>query len=294
MLNLRGSMVALITPFKNGAIDEGKIRDLVEFHIKNGTSGIVPVGTTGEASTLSVEEHKAVIELTVKASNKRLPVIAGAGANNTEKAVEFTRNAKSAGADAALIVSPYYNKPSQKGLYLHFKKIAESVDIPIVLYNIQSRTAVNMEPETIYKLSQINNIIGIKEASGNLEQMSKIISMCGDKFVLLSGDDALTLPVLSIGGKGVISVAANIVPKDVEMLCRAFENGNIEEARNLHYKLLPLVKTLFIETNPVPVKAAMAFLSMIENEDVRLPLAPLEDANAAKLKKALKEYGLLK
>lgn len=288
----KGSLVALVTPFKNGNLDENKLRDLVEFQVKNGTSGVVPCGTTGESATLTLDEHIKVIEITVKAAKKQVPVIAGTGSNSTEEAIALTRHAKELGADACLHVSPYYNRPTQKGLYQHFKKIAESVDIPIILYNIASRTGVNIEPETVAKLSEIKNIVGIKEASGSLEQISRIVSLVGDKMCVLSGDDALTLPVMAIGGTGVISVAANIVPDDVANMCKAFENKDIETARKLHYKLLPLVKSLFIETNPIPIKTAMSLIGMIEL-DLRLPLTTMEESNLEKLKIALRNYGLL-
>lgn len=288
----KGSLVALVTPFKNGNLDENKLRDLVEFQVKNGTSGVVPCGTTGESATLTLDEHIKVIEITVKAAKKQVPVIAGTGSNSTEEAIALTRHAKELGADACLHVSPYYNRPTQKGLYQHFKKIAESVDIPIILYNIASRTGVNIEPETVAKLSEIKNIVGIKEASGSLEQISRIVSLVGDKMCVLSGDDALTLPVMAIGGTGVISVAANIVPDDVANMCKAFENKDIETARKFHYKLLPLVKSLFIETNPIPIKTAMSLIGMIEL-DLRLPLTTMEESNLEKLKKVLCDYKLL-
>lgn len=286
-----GSMVALVTPFKDGKVDEKRLRELVEFHVENGTCALVPCGTTGESATLSMEEHERVIEITIEVARKRILVIAGTGSNNTAEAIELTKHAKKAGADAALLISPYYNKPTQKGLYLHFKAIAEAVDIPLILYNIQSRTAVNIEPETFAKLVQIKNIVGVKEASGNLEQMSRIKHLCGDKFDLISGDDALTLPVLSIGGTGVISVVANIVPKDVADMISAFKKGNMKLAQELHYKLLPLIKAMFIETNPIPVKTAMGLLGMIDPE-LRLPLCPMSEDNLGKLINALKAYGL--
>jgi 4-hydroxy-tetrahydrodipicolinate synthase len=289
----RGSIVAIVTPFKNGKVDEQKLRDLIEFHIQNGTSGIVPCGTTGESATLSFEEHDRVIEITIEQVKRRIPVIAGTGSNSTEEAVMLTRHAAKAGADASLQVSPYYNRPTQRGLYEHFKAIAESVDIPIILYNIASRTGVNIEPETIAKLSRdCKNIVGVKEASGSLDQMSRIKQLCGQNFDLISGDDSLTLPILSIGGIGVISVVANIVPKDVAALVAEFEKGNLKKAREIHYKLLPLIKAMFIETNPIPVKTAMGLLDMCE-PDLRLPLCPMSEENLEKLKKALREYGLL-
>jgi len=294
----RGSIVAIVTPFsasggKNLVVDEQKLRDLIEFHIQNGTSGIVPCGTTGESATLSFDEHNRVIEITIEQVNRRIPVIAGTGSNSTEEAIMLTRHAAKAGADASLQVSPYYNRPTQRGLYEHFKAIAESVDIPVILYNIASRTGVNIEPETIARLSRdCKNIIGVKEASGSLEQMSRIKKLCGENFDLISGDDSLTLPVLGIGGTGVISVVANIVPKDVAALIAEFEKGNIQNARALHYKLLPLIKAMFVETNPIPVKTAMGLLDMC-GSDLRLPMCPISEENLEKLRKALKEYGLL-
>jgi 4-hydroxy-tetrahydrodipicolinate synthase len=286
-----GSIVALVTPFKNGKVDEGKLAELVDFHIKNGTSGIVPCGTTGESATLTHEEHNRVIEVVIKAAKGKMPVIAGTGSNSTAEAIELTKFAEKAGADAALLLSPYYNKPTQRGLYMHYKAVADSVKIPIIPYNIQSRTAVNIEPETFQKLAQIKNIVGVKESSGNLEQISRIRYLCGPDFAILSGDDALTLPILAIGGTGVISVAANIVPREVADMVAAFKEGDIKKARELHYKLLPLVKALFIETNPIPVKTAMELVGMIEPE-LRLPLCHMSEENLAKLAEALKKYGL--
>lgn len=289
----KGSIVAIVTPFKDGKVDEKNLRDLIDFHIKNGTSGIVPCGTTGESATLSFEEHDKVIEIAVKQANKRVPVIAGTGSNSTEEAIMLTRHAAKAGADASLQVSPYYNRPTQKGLYEHFKVIADSVSIPIVLYNIASRTGVNIEPETIARLSRdCKNILAVKEASGNLDQMSRIKVLCGPDFDLLSGDDSLTLPVLGIAGTGVISVVANIVPGDVAALVAEFEKGNIKKAQQIHYKLLPLVKAMFIETNPIPVKTAMGLLGMCE-PGLRLPMSAMLPENLEKLKSALRDYGLL-
>ncbi|MBL7151140.1 MAG: 4-hydroxy-tetrahydrodipicolinate synthase [Candidatus Omnitrophica bacterium] len=288
-----GSIVAIVTPFKNGKLDENKLKELVEFQLKNGSSGIVPCGTTGESATLNFQEHERVIEVTIKQVNKRVPVIAGTGSNSTEEAIMLTRAAAVAGADASLQVSPYYNRPTQAGLYEHFKKIADSVGIPIVLYNIASRTGVNIEPETIARLAaDCKNIVGVKEASGSLDQMSRIRLLCGEKFDLISGDDSLTLPILSIGGRGVISVIANIVPEDVAGLVRSYQKGDFTKAVQLHYKLLPLTKALFIETNPIPVKTAMGLLRLCE-PDLRLPMCTMLPENLEKLKKALKDYGLL-
>ncbi len=300
----KGSIVAIVTPFsakggpasggQNLAVDEKKLRDLVDFQIKNGSSGIVPCGTTGESATLSFEEHERVIEIVIQQAKKRIPVIAGTGSNSTEEAIKLTRDAAKAGADASLQVSPYYNRPTQRGLYEHFKKIADSVEIPIILYNIASRTGVNIEPETIAKLAQdCKNIVAVKEASGSLDQMSRIRQLSPKEFVLISGDDSLTLPVLSIGGAGIISVVANIVPGDVAELVAAFEKGDLKKARDLHFKLLPLIKAVFLETNPIPIKTAMGLLGMCE-PDLRLPMCGMSTDNLAKLKIALKDYGLLK
>jgi len=289
----RGSIVAIATPFENNKVDEKKFRELIEFQIKNGSSGIVPCGTTGESATLSFEEHERVIEITIDQVKKRVPVIAGTGSNSTEEAIMLTKHAAIAGADASLQVSPYYNRPTQKGLYEHFKAIADVVDIPIILYNIASRTGVNIEPETIARLAKdCKNLRGVKEASGNLDQMSRIKALCGGDFDLISGDDSLTLPVLSIGGTGIISVVANIVPKDVADLVGEFEKGNIKKAQALHYKLLPLIKAMFIETNPIPVKTAMGLMGLCE-PDLRLPMCSMLPENLEKVKKALKDYGLL-
>ena len=288
-----GSLVAIVTPFKDNKLDEKKLKELIEFQIKNGTNGIVPCGTTGESPTLSVQEHERVIKIAIQTVKGRVPVIAGTGANSTAEAVILTKDAAKAGADGSLQVSPYYNKPTQKGLYLHFKAIADSVDIPIILYNIQGRTAINIEPDTITKLARdCKNIVGVKEASGSLEQMARTKAVCPEGFLLISGDDALTLPLLGIGGVGVISVVANIVPADVASMIDSFKKGDIEEAQKMHYKLLPLVKAMFVETNPIPVKTAMGLLNMIES-GLRLPLCEMSDDNLTKLKKALRDYGLL-
>ena len=288
----KGSMVALVTPFRNGKIDEKALGELVEFHIKNGTTALVPCGTTGESATLNYEEHDKVIELTIEFAKGRIPVIAGTGSNSTEEAIALTKHAKKAGAQASLQVSPYYNRPTQKGLYLHFKAIAEAVDIPIILYNIASRTGVNIEPETFVKLAQVKNIIGVKEASGSLEQMSRIRKLTPKDFLLISGDDALTLPVMSIGGVGIISVVANIIPRDVADMCALFEKGNTKKCEELHYKMLDLIKAMFVETNPIPVKTAMGLMKMIDPQ-IRLPLCEMLPENREKLVKALKDYRLI-
>ncbi len=289
----RGSIVAIVTPFKDGKIDEKKLKSLVEFQIKNKTSGIVPCGTTGESATLSWAEHERVIEIVIEATAKRVPVIAGTGSNSTEEALMLTKQAAKSGADATLHVSPYYNRPTQKGLYLHFKAVAECADIPVILYNIASRTGVNIEPETIAKLARdCKNIVAVKEASGSLDQMSRIKALCPPDFTLISGDDSLTLPVMAIGGTGIISVVANIVPKDVANMVEAFEKGNLKKAQEIHYKLLPLIKAMFIETNPIPVKTAMGLMKMCE-PDLRLPMCSMSEDNLERVKKALKDYNLI-
>lgn len=299
----KGSIVAIVTPFsakgggvsggKNLVVDEKKLRELIEFQIKNGTSGIVPCGTTGESATLSFEEHDKVIEITIDQVKKRVPVIAGTGSNSTEEAIMLTRHAEKAGADASLQVSPYYNRPTQKGLYEHFKAIADAVRIPIILYNIASRTGVNIEPETMARIANdCKNIVAVKEASGSLDQMSRIRQLCPKSFALISGDDSLTLPILGIGGVGIISVVANIVPRDVADMVAEFEKGNLNKAREIHYKLLPLIKAVFIETNPIPVKTAMGLMGLCE-PDLRLPMCSMLPENLEKLKKALKDYGLI-
>lgn len=289
----RGSFVALVTPFKGGKVDIEKLKELVEFHISNGTNGLVPCGTTGESATLDYDEHMQVIELVNKQCKKRLPVIAGTGSNSTEETIHMTKFAKEIGVDAVLLVAPYYNRPTQKGLYEHFKKIATEIDIPQIIYNIPSRTGVNVLPETIIKLAkECKNIVGVKEASGSLDQVSELSRALGDNFDILSGDDSLTLPMLSVGAKGVISVVANIVPKDVAEMCSLWFKGDTKRALELHLKLFPLVKALFIETNPIPVKHAMEMLGMCSSE-LRLPLSSMEEANKEKLKQALRDYGLV-
>jgi len=289
----KGAIVAIVTPFRNVKVDEESLRRLIEFQIAEGTNGIVPCGTTGESATLSFKEHERVIEITIEQVNKRVPVIAGTGSNNTDEAVKLTRHAYKAGADAVLMISPYYNKPTQEGLYRHFAKVASEVDIPIILYNIPGRTGVNMEPETVERLSKIPNIVGIKEASGSMKQVMDIIARCGEDFVVLSGEDYLTFPLMSVGGKGVISVVSNVAPRDVSEMCRLALEGRWDEARVLSYKLLPLCHVLFCETNPAPVKAALAMMGKIPSDEVRLPLAQLSEVNRAKLYNVIKKYGLI-
>ena len=288
-----GAMTALITPFTSNGIDEAAYSKLVERQIAQGIHGLVPCGTTGETPTMSEDEHLRVMDLCVQITNKRVPVIAGTGSNCTREAVNMTKHAARIGADAALVVTPYYNKPTAKGIYLHYKAISECAKIPIILYNIAGRTGKNIDPDLMAKLAGIKNIIGVKEASGDLEQMKKIRELCPKDFLLISGDDALTLPVLNLGGVGIISVASNIVPKDVSELVNAFKKGDKAQAQAIHTKLIPLVQALFIETNPIPVKTAAALMGLC-SEIMRLPMCEMEEANLAKLKQALKNYGVLK
>lgn len=290
----KGSIVAIATPFQNGKVDEPTLKRLVEFQIKNGTNAIVPCGTTGESPTLNTQEHEHVIDVCIQTAKGRVPIIAGTGSNSTAEAVALTEHAAKMGANGVLQVSPYYNKPTQEGLYRHFKAVSECSNLPVILYNIAGRTAVNIEPATVARLARdCKNIVAVKEASGSLDQMQTIKSLCPPDFMLLSGDDALLLPILAIGGVGVISVAANIVPQDILKIISLFNEGKIEDAQKVHYKLLPLIKALFLETNPIPVKAAMALMGLCSAE-IRLPLCEMSEKNHEQLKKALQDYGLLK
>ena len=288
----KGAIVAIVTPFKKGKVDEEALRGLIEMQIENGTDGIVPCGTTGESATLSHEEHDRVIEITIDAVKKRVPVIAGTGSNSTEEALRLTRHAYEAGADGVLMVSPYYNRPTQEGMYQHFKTIAENVPVPIVLYNVPSRTGANILPETVLRLSRIPNIVGIKEASGSMKQIMDVIQLCDKDFQILSGDDFIVLPLLALGGSGVISVVSNVVPADMAGMIDAFQEGELQKARELHYKMLPLMDSLFLETNPIPVKAALYMMGKIEYE-LRLPLCKMSDANYEKLRRVMLNYGLI-
>lgn len=288
-----GAIVAIVTPFRNGKVDEEALRKLIEEQIAAGTDGIAPCGTTGESTTLSHAEHDRVIEITVDAVRKRVPVIAGTGSNSTVEALRLTRHAWEAGADGALMVCPYYNRPTQEGLYHHYRTIAEEVPIPIIIYNIPGRTGVNLLPETLARLAKIKNIVGVKEASGSLKQMSDVIQLCGPDFDVLSGDDIFTLALLAIGGKGVISVISNVAPADMAGMVDAFAAGDLEKARALHYRMSPLIDALFIETNPIPVKAALAMMGKIDPE-LRLPLYRMAEKNEAILKKVMQQYGLIR
>jgi 4-hydroxy-tetrahydrodipicolinate synthase len=285
-------MVAIVTPFKDGAVDEEALGKLVEYHAAEGTDGIVPCGTTGESATLSHKEHEQVIKVVLEAAAGKMKVLAGTGSNNTEEAIKLTRFAKQAGADGALLITPYYNKPMPEGLFRHFEAIASAVDIPLVLYNVPGRTSLNMLPETVARCAEIPNVVGIKEATASLTQVSKVIDLCGPDFAVLSGDDFTVLPLLAVGGVGVISVTANIVPGDMKGMIQAFQKGDLETARKLHFKMWPINEAMFMETNPIPVKAAVALQGKI-GEEIRLPLSPISDANRQKLKKIMAAYGLL-
>ncbi len=288
-----GSIVAIVTPFSRGRVDETALEKLVEFQIENGTHGIVACGTTGESPTLSHEEHEHVIELVVKMAKGRVPVIAGTGSNSTDEAVRLTRFASKVGADGSLLVVPYYNKPTQDGLFRHFTEIAKKVDIPIILYNVPGRTGVSLSPQITAKLAKsCRNIVGIKDATGSVQTASRTLHLTGMDFILLSGEDAINYPLLTVGGRGFITVTANIAPKEVADLYNFYKKGKIEKARDLHYKLLELNDILFIEANPIPVKTALYLMGMVKNE-FRLPLSKMSKENVAKLKKSLKSYGLI-
>jgi len=286
-----GAMVALVTPFQEGEIDFQTLDELIDFQLAGGIDAIVPIGTTGESPTLTPEEHKQVIERIVKTVGGQVPVIAGAGSNSTAEAIEYTEYSKKVGADATLQVGPYYNKPTQEGFYQHFKAIAEEVDLPIVLYNIPGRCGAGMTPETIARLAEVENIVAIKEATGSLDQASEIASRCD--ITIISGDDSLTLPLASVGGKGVISVVANIVPADVKAMTDLILEGDLVSARQWHRKLFTLCKSMLtLATNPIPIKAAMAMLNMC-SEELRLPMTPLEESKKTVLGQTLKDYGLV-
>lgn len=289
-----GSVVALITPFIDGKLDKDSLRSLIEFHIKNGTDAIVVAGTTGESPTLTYEEHELLIELAVEYSNKRIPIIAGTGANSTHEAIMLTKFAEKAGADGSLQIVPYYNKPTQEGIYHHFKAIAEETNIPLILYNIPSRTGVDMLPETFARLyGDFPNIIGIKEATGNVTRVSETISLTNQDVLILSGDDALTLPMMVVGAKGVISVANNIIPLEISKMCRLALEGKFDEARKIHDRYWDLFKVLFIETNPIPVKTAAYLMGLIKDGELRLPLYHMSQNNRDKLIQVLKKHNIL-
>jgi 4-hydroxy-tetrahydrodipicolinate synthase len=289
MITLQGSMVALVTPFADGEVDFNAFGELIDFQIKSGTQGLVPCGTTGESPTLSHAEHDRVVEFTVERAAGRVPVIAGSGSNSTSEALRLTQHAKEAGADACLVVNPYYNKPTQQGLFEHVSRLGE-VGIPIVLYNIPGRTATELAPETIARMyNEIEMVVAVKEATGKLDVASAIASSCD--ITILSGDDSLTLPICAVGGSGVVSVLANLLPGEVRKLCDAIAAGDMAEACTQHLRLFGLFKGMFVETNPIPIKAAMAMAGRVRNE-LRLPMTPLSDCYRAPLAKMIREFGI--
>jgi 4-hydroxy-tetrahydrodipicolinate synthase len=287
-----GTFTALVTPFRDGAVDEAALRGLVERQIAAGVDGLVPCGSTGEAATLSHAEHRRVVEICVEAVRGRVQVLAGTGSNSTRESIELTRHARDAGADGALLISPYYNKPTQEGVIAHYAAVARESGFPLVVYNIPGRTASNLLPATVARLAEIEHVVGVKESSGDIAQISRIVATCPEGFSVLSGDDALTLPVIAVGGRGVISTTSNVAPREMVELVRAARAGELARARRLHLRLLPLFDALFCETNPIPVKAALALLALVD-EEIRLPLTPLAAAHRGRLQAALKEQGLL-
>jgi len=287
----KGSIVAIVTPFDNQKIDEARLKELIEFQIANGTDGIVPCGTTGESATLTHEEHHRVIDLTIKVVNGRIPVIAGTGSNSTAESISLTKHAKAAGADGALLITPYYNRPTQKGLIAHFKAVAEAVNIPMIIYNVPSRTGVNMLPESIAELNSVPQIVGVKEASGSLQQITELITLC-PRLNVLSGDDFIVMPIMSVGGKGVISVVANVAPRLMADMVDAFEAGDFLRASGIQREAFPLCQAMFLETNPIPVKTSLALMGKIKG-DLRLPLIGMSEGNLKKLKEILAKYKLI-
>ncbi len=281
-----GAFTALVTPFRNGEIDVEALEGLVEFQIKGGVSGLVPCGTTGESPSLSEEEDRTVVETVVRVANGRVPVVAGTGSNSTSMAIKYTKMAEEAGADGSLQVAPYYNKPTQEGLYRHFATVAENTALPIVLYNIPGRTSVTISAETIARLAEVSNIVGVKESTLSMNMASDVKHLCGDDFDVFSGDDPMTFPIMALGGNGAIAVASNIAPAAFSEMVDAMNSGDVERGRKLHYELLPLFRALSVETNPIPVKAAASLLGLCSDE-MRLPMVPLADENLAKLREVM-------
>lgn len=286
-----GSGVAIVTPFNDDGVDYSKLEELLEWHVKMGTDAVIICGTTGEASTMSLEERQKTIKFTIDVIRKRIPVIAGTGSNNTKSAVEMSKWADEAGADGLLVITPYYNKTTQRGCVEHFKAIAREVKKPIIIYNVPGRTGLNILPETLYELTNVPNICGVKEASSDIVQIAKVAQLCGDKLDIYSGNDDQVVPILSLGGKGVISVVANILPKDTHDMVQKFFEGDLKGSLNLQLKMLPLVKALFIETNPIPVKEAMNLMGMGAG-NLRLPLVNMSQKNMEILKKEMLAYGI--
>jgi len=286
-----GALSAIVTPFRDGVVDEAALRELIEWQIQEGIDGIFPCGSTGESATLTHAEHEQVIKLAVQQARRRVPVLAGTGSNSTAEAIRLTAFAREIGADGAVLISPYYNKPTQEGIFKHYKMIAASVDLPLIVYNIPGRTGSNILPETFARLCEIKNIVGVKEASGSMEQISDIRRLCGDRLTILSGDDSLTVPIMALGGKGVISVISNLMPRETHELAAAALEGDFARAREIHFRLLPLMRALFVESNPIPVKQALAYMGKCSAE-LRMPLTPLSPAGADRLRAAMKELRL--
>jgi len=294
MAQWKGTYTALVTPFRDGQLDEAALERLIERQIRAGVDGLVPVGTTGESSTLDYDEHIRVIELTVKIAGGRTRVMAGSGANSTKEAIYLTRRAEAAGADATLQVAPYYNRPTQEGLFQHFREVARSTRLPVILYSIPSRCGVEIGVETVRRLvDSCPNVVGLKEAGGNPDRVSQLRAALGPRFWILSGDDALTLPFMAVGADGVVSVASNVIPREMVRMVRAFAEGNVKTAQRLHARYYPLFKDLFLETNPIPVKAALAMMGLVA-EEYRLPLVPMAPANRERLAQTLRACGILK
>jgi 4-hydroxy-tetrahydrodipicolinate synthase len=289
---LEGVFTALVTPFRDGEVDEPALRELVEIQVAAGVDGVAPCGSTGEAATLSHQEHGRVVEIVVDAARGRVQVLAGTGSNNTRESIELTRHARRVGADAALLISPYYNKPTQEGIVAHYSAIARDTGFPLVVYNIPGRTASNILPATLARLADVEHVVGVKESCGDIEQISEVVAECPASFAVLSGDDAKILPVLAVGGHGAVSTTSNVAPREVVELVRSFRAGDHARALQLHQRLLPLFRALFCETNPIPVKAALALQGRIRDE-IRLPLTKLTQPNRERLQVALKEQGLL-
>jgi len=287
-----GALSAIVTPFSDGAVNEAALRDLIEWQISAGVQGIVPCGSTGESATLSHAEHEQVIRIAIEQTRKRVPVVAGTGSNSTAEAIRLTAAAREMGADGALLISPYYNKPTQEGIYKHYKMIAQSVELPLIIYNIPGRTGSNIMPETMARLCEMRNIVAVKEASGSMDQISDIRRLCGDRMTILSGDDSATLPLMALGAGGVISVITNVMPREMVEMVAAALAGNYTRAREIHYLMLPMMRALFIETNPIPIKHAMSLLKKCSPE-VRMPLTPMSPPAADRLKAVMKEMKLL-
>jgi 4-hydroxy-tetrahydrodipicolinate synthase len=287
-----GALSAIVTPFRDGEVDERALRELVEFQIQGGVDGLVPCGSTGESATLTHAEHEQIIKLVIHQARRRVPVLAGTGSNSTADAIRLTTFAREAGADGALLISPYYNKPTQDGIFKHYKMIGAAVDLPLIVYNIPSRTGSNIAPETFARMCEIRSVVGIKEASGSMDQVSDIRKLCGDRLTILSGDDSLTLPLMALGAKGVISVVTNVMPRETHELVAAALEGDYARAREIHYRLLPLVRALFLETNPIPIKQALALMGKCSAE-MRMPLMQMSPGPAEKLGAVMKELRLI-